>query len=129
LTELLINLLRCRDLPCLQTRLCDSGLLFFNNLSTKIDTLVTYIDTSRTSDKALNLILTLTTERAAVSGSHIFRICHVCNLSLKGLSVYSTSAHPYFRASRSNYSISSVWADSSSLVISTSPVSPSERTG
>src|SRR5437867_2788449 len=83
--ELFINLLGCWYLACMQTRLRDGSLLLFDDLSTEVDAFITNVDTSRTSDESLYLVLTLATARATVSSSHIFRICHVCHLSLKEL--------------------------------------------
>src|SRR5215472_8816517 len=82
LTELLINLLGRGYLACLQTRLRYSSLLLFDDFSTEVDALITNVHTSRTSDQSLYLVLTLAAERAAVSSSHVFRICHVYYLSL-----------------------------------------------
>ncbi len=59
LAELLVNLLRCGDLACLQTRLGDGGLFFIDNFPAQVDALIADIDTTRTRDQSLYLVLAL----------------------------------------------------------------------
>ena len=59
LTQLLINLLRSRYLARLEAWLRDRSLLFFDDFTTEIDTLIADIDTTGTCYEPLHLILAL----------------------------------------------------------------------
>jgi hypothetical protein len=57
-------------------------LLLFDDFSTKVNALITDVDTAGTSNQPLYLVLALATKGATISSTNIFRICHVCHLSL-----------------------------------------------
>src|SRR5579885_334136 len=99
-TELLIDLLRCWYLPCLQAWLGDSCLLLLNDFAAEVNAFIAYVHACRSRNQPLHLILTFAAKRAAISRTHIFRVCHVCHLSCKrnitsGSRIASTLPSPF----------------------------------
>jgi hypothetical protein len=78
LAQLLVYFLGSWYLARRETRLGrDSRLLLFDNFSTEVDTFVADVDAAGTCDESLNLVLALSTKRAAIGRACIFRVCHV----------------------------------------------------